>query len=116
MEKELLNEILSKFDLGDDAYLIIPIRSKEKFVGFDPVDLGSTTKVADKPAKVTDKPATSEIKREDVRQALLNAKRAGIKVKDVMSKYVPDGKDSKFDNVPASSYEALMKEIADYAV
>ena len=109
MEKELLNELLSKFDVSEDAFLVIPIISKKNTAATEPVAKKSSKKEEDVIVE-------SAVSREDVRQALLNAKKAGVKVKDIMSKYVPDGKDSKFDNVPVSAYSSLMKEIADYAV
>lgn len=122
MEKELIEELLSNFDIGDGAFIVIPIKSKSYVTNTQPataevkepkVEIKKPTPKKKETETVKEEPSIS---REDVRQALLNAKRAGVKVKDIMSKYVPEGKDSKFDNVPSGSYAELMKEIAEHAV
>lgn len=52
---------------------------------------------------------------EEVRAALAQASANGIKVKDLLTKYVPDGKDARLTSVPTDRYAELLKEVTEYA-
>lgn len=52
-----------------------------------------------------------EYTKEAVRQMLSDASQNGIQIRAVISKYVPEGTDAKFSNIPKSCYKDIVKEL-----
>lgn len=95
-----LYELLSSENLNDAC--------KEEATTVTPVEVTAFEAVpAVEPAKEDDFIYT----REAVREILTEASRKGIKIKDIMVKYIPEGMPNKLSSVPASSYSALVAEL-----
>lgn len=51
--------------------------------------------------------------RDEVRELITGASRRGIQIRGIMSRHVPENKEVKFSNIPATEYPALMAEVKE---
>ena len=51
--------------------------------------------------------------KEIARDKLMQARDAGVIVRPIIEKFVPEGKPVRFSSIPAASYEAFIQEIED---
>lgn len=52
---------------------------------------------------------------EEVRAAFSEAAANGVKVKEILARYVPEGKSARLTSVPEENYAAILKEVTEYA-
>lgn len=74
----------------------------------EPCVVGKATAPWEEDAVVVEE---EEYTKEAVRQMLSDASQSGIQIRAIISKYVPEGADAKFSNIPKSCYKEIVKEL-----
>lgn len=74
----------------------------------EPCVVGKVTAPWEEDAVVVEE---KEYTKEAVRQMLSDASQSGIQIRAIISKYVPEGADAKFSNIPKSCYKEIVKEL-----
>lgn len=97
-EEEALDEVVPTAELCEES---------EESVS-EPCVVGEVAAPWEEDAVVVEE---EEYTKEAVRQMLSDASQNGIQIRAIISKYVPEGADAKFSNIPKSCYKEIVKEL-----